>query len=344
MANPNLQFASIEISQLNLYSTASNTTSFIRVTGDFVNSSNTITNVTNVVGYYGTSSISPGMSVRSTGEITSIATITNFDSGSRTITLDQPAIASATGQTIFIMPGTGMYYIKDAVFNKVGGSVTNPPSDFRGVTGSLDANYNSNTIPWGVVGQLAATGSVGTALTGLFGQYNLVKIPVRTSNTVVDLILTASSAVPAFTQPSGYALTTSQTKLYLAQVSGSFMPLAAATDAGVNQGLGLAPYNTIVGSTLANFASGSTGGNFPFTGSADITGSLQVTGSVVIEQPVGNVNAFLIKSGSGAGAPALFNVNAQGVVQFFAHANDYVPTAVLGGMYFTSQSVYVGIE
>ena len=243
------------------------------------------------------------------------------------------------------MPGTGMYYIKNAVFSKTGGSASNPPADFRAVTGSLDANYNSNTLPWGIVGQLATTGSVGTALVGLYGQYQLTKIPTRTSSTVVDLILTASSAIPAFTQPSGYALTTTQTKLFLAQVSGSFMPLAAANDAGINQGLGLAPYNTIVGSTLAQFASGSgTGAGFPFTGSADITGSLQVTGSVVIEQPVGNVNAFLIKSGSGAGAPALFNVNAQGVVQFFAHANDYVPTPVLGGLYFTSQSAYIGLE
>ena len=344
MASPNLQFASIDISTATLYSTASNSTTFIRVTGDFINGQNTITNVADVAGYYGKSTIEVGMSVRSGGEITNIATITDFNSGTNTITLDQPAIASATTQTISIMPGTGMYYIKNAVFSKTGGGTTNPPSDFRGVTGSLDNNYNSSTLPWGVVGQLASTGSVGTALTGLYGQYQLTKIPVRTSNTVADLILTASSAVPAFTQPSGYALTTSQTKLFLAQVSGSFMPLAAAADAGINQGLGLAPYNTIVGSTLANFASGSTGGNFPFTGSADITGSLQVTGSVVIEQPVGNVNAFLIKSGSGANAPALFNVNAQGVVQFFAHSNDYVPTAVLGGLYFTSQSAYIGIE
>ncbi len=199
-------------------------------------------------------------------------------------------------------------------------------------------------LPPNPVAGLAATGSAGTALTGLYGQYNLTKIPTRTSSTVVDLILTASSAIPAFSQPSGYALTTSQTRLFLAQVSGSFMPLAAAADAGINQGLGLAPYNTVVGSTLANFASGSTGGNFPFTGSADITGSLQVTGSVVIEQPVGNVDPFLIKSGSSANSPALFKVNAEGVVQFFAHANNYTPTAVLGGMYFTSQSVYVGIE
>ena len=344
MANPNLQFASLDLSTATLYSTASNTTAFIRVTGDFINGENTITNVTDVATYYGKSTIEIGMSVRSPGEITNIATITNFDSGTNTITLDQPAIASATGQTIFIMPGTGMYYIKNATFSKTGGSASNPPSNFNSITGSLDANYNSNTLPWGVVGQLATTSSIATTLVGLYGQYNLTKIPVRTSSTVVDLILTASNAIPAFTQPSGYALTTSQTRLFLAQVSGSFMPLAAAADAGINQGLGLAPYNTIVGSTLANFASGSVGAGFPFTGSADITGSLQVTGSVVIEQPVGNVNAFLIKSGSGAGAPALFNINAQGVVQFFAHANNYVPTAVLGGLYFTSQSAYIGVE
>ena len=56
MANPNLQFASLDLSTATLYSTASNTTSFIRITGDFINGQNTITNVTDVVGYYGTSS------------------------------------------------------------------------------------------------------------------------------------------------------------------------------------------------------------------------------------------------------------------------------------------------
>ena len=99
----------------------------------------------------------------------------------------------------------------------------------------------------------------------------------------------------------------------------------------------------VAASTIGKFASGSTGA-FPFTGSADITGSLQVTGSVIIEQPVGNVDAFLIKSGSLANSPALFKLDSKGVAQFFAHANDYVPTAILGGLYYTSQSVFVGVE
>jgi hypothetical protein len=338
MANPNLQFASIDITSLNLFSTASNTTAFIRVTGDFVNGQNTITNVADVVGYYGKSTIIPGMSARSAGELTGTVTITDFDSNTNIITLSQPAIASATGQTIFIMPGTGMYYIKDATFNKLGGSTSNPPSDFRTITGSLDANFNSNSIPWGVVGQLATTSSAGTSLTGLFGQYSLIKIPVRTSNTVVDLILTASSAIPAFTQPSGYALTTAQAKLYLAQVSGSFMPLAAANDAGISQGLGLAPYNTVVASTLGKFASGSTGTGFPFTGSADITGSLQVTGSATFEAPVGGTDFFIIKSGSTN--PIKFN--GEGVMQF-ANLN-FTPSAVAGGIYYSASQWFLGVE
>jgi hypothetical protein len=340
MANPNLQFASLDLAALPaiIYSTSSNTTAFIRVTGDFINGENTITNVTDVAGYFGKSTIEVGMSVRSLGEITSIATITNFDSGTNTITLNQPAIASATGQTIFIMPGTGMYYIKNATFSKTGGSVSNPPNNWNSITGSLDANYDSNTLPWGVVGQLAVTGSPSTTLTGLYSQYTLTKIPVRTSNTVVDLILTASNVIPAFTQPSGYVLSTGQSRLYVAQVSGSFMPLAAANDVGINQGLGLAPYNTVVGSTLANFASGSVGAGFPFTGSADITGSLQVTGSVAFETGIGGTDFFIIKSGSAN--PIKFN--GEGIMQF-ANTN-FNPTAIGGGIYYSGSQWFLGVD
>jgi hypothetical protein len=339
MANPNLQFASIDLSTAILFSTASNTTSFIRITGDFENSSNTITNVTDLAGgNYGTSSISPGMSVRSTGEITSIATITSFDSSSRTITLDQPAIASGTGQTVFIMPGTGMYYIKNATFSKTGGSASNPPSNWNAITGSLDANYNPASLSWGVIGSLAVTGSPSTTLTGLYSQYSLTKIPVRTSTTVVDLILTASNTIPAFTQPSGYVLSSTNTKLFIAQVSGSFMPLAATNDAGISQGLGLAPYNTVVASTLGKFASGSSGAGFPFTGSADITGSLQVTGSSTFAAQVGGTDFFIIKSGSVN--PVKFN--GEGIMQF-ANTN-FEPTSVGGGIYYSSSQWFLGVE
>jgi len=344
MANPNLQFASIAYDSTNLFSTASNTTSFIRLTGDFVNGQNIITNVADVATYFGQSALEIGMSVRSPGEITNIATIVDFDINAHTITLNQNAIASNTNQTFFVMPSTGTYYIKNATFSKVGGSANNPPSNFTYITGSEDANYNPNSLPWGVIGQLAVTSSANITLTGLYGQYNLTKIPVRTSNTVVDVILKASNEVEAFKQPSGYVLSSVQPRLLVAQVSGSFMPIASSNDTGASQGLSLAAYNTVVASTIAKFTSGSTGAAFPFTGSADITGSLQVTGSVIIEQPVGNVDAFLIKSGSGATGKPLFKLDSKGVVQFFAHSNDYVPTPILGGLYYTSQSVFVGVE
>jgi hypothetical protein len=339
MANPNLQFASLDLSTATLYSTASNTTAFIRLTGDFVNGQNVITNVTDVVDYYGQSTLEIGMSVRSPNEITNIATIVDFDINAHTITLDQTAIASNTGQTFFVMPSTGTYYIKNATFSKVGGSANNPPSNFTYITGSEDDNYNPSSLPWGVIGQLATTSSIATTLVGLYGQYNLTKIPVRTSSTVIDLILTASSAIPAFTQPNGYALASTQTKLYLAQLSGSFMPLAAANDLSINQGLGLAPYNTVVASTISVLASGS---SFPYTGSAEITGSLGVTGSS--EFLINSSENFIIKNASSP-TQSLFNINQDGVAVFRAREGvDGVPTAIVGGLYFTTSSAYIGVN
>lgn len=79
---------------------------------------------------------------------------------------------------------------------------------------------------------------------------------------------------------------------------------------------------------------------FPYTGSAEITGSLGVTGSVEFNTQEGGYDFFILKSGSIEN----FKVNGEGVTQFFAYANDYEPTPVLGGFYFTSASAYLGLE
>lgn len=79
---------------------------------------------------------------------------------------------------------------------------------------------------------------------------------------------------------------------------------------------------------------------FPYTGSAEITGSLGVTGSVEFKTEVGGTDFFIIKSGSVDN----LKVNGEGIVQFFAYADNYTPTPVLGGIYFTTSSFYVGLE
>ena len=55
-------------------------------------------------------------------------------------------------------------------------------------------------------------------------------------------------------------------------------------------------------------------------------------------------NDFIIASGSGASQERVLNVTSEGVVQFFAQDNSYTPTAVLGGIYFTSASAFIGVE
>jgi hypothetical protein len=342
MANPTLQFAALDLSLATIYSTSSNQTSFIRVRGDFTNSSNTITNVVDVDGYLGLSSVEiNSMGARSSGETDGYVQITGVNIPSAQITLSSPAVATNQDQLIFIAPQKGYYYIKDVIFSKIGASPDNPPENFTYITGSDDANYDSSELPWAVVAQLAATSSIGVALTGQYGQYFLSKVPQRDSISQIDVILSSSTTPFAFSEPSSYGLTTNQPKLLIAQLSGSFTPLVAANDAGISQGLGLAPYNTVVASTLASLASGSEAG-FPYTGSAEITGSLGVTGSS--EFLINSSENFIIKNASSP-TQSLFNINQDGVAVFRAREGvDGVPTAIVGGLYFTTSSAYIGVN
>lgn len=79
---------------------------------------------------------------------------------------------------------------------------------------------------------------------------------------------------------------------------------------------------------------------FPYTGSAQITGSLSVTGSSIFSTEEGGYDFFIIKSGS------INNLkfNQEGIAQFHAYENSFMPTPVLGGLFFTSQSLYIGLE
>tara|TARA_R110000803_G_scaffold55262_4_gene112145 strand:- start:3866 stop:4402 length:537 start_codon:yes stop_codon:yes gene_type:complete len=72
----------------------------------------------------------------------------------------------------------------------------------------------------------------------------------------------------------------------------------------------------------------------------EIEGNVETTGSLVVKTEVGGTDFFIIKSGSTEN----LKVNSQGIVEFFAYEIGYVPTAKLGGLYFTSSSVWVGLQ
>lgn len=348
MAKPTLEFASIDLSSAKIYTTSSAFASeFIRVGVTYTAGSDQATVVGDKVGFLGSGSIEPGMMLRSSGEYTDPTRITAYNPGTKVVTLESTSAASNVDEYTFITPPAGWIYVATSSFAKPGGSSINPPQDFRSITGSEDAEYVAGDLKWGIIGQLEATSSAGTGLTGKYAQYEITRVLTRDNDLTISFYASASAAIPAFEEPTGYSLTYNQSFLMLSQLKGSFMSIAGANDlAGGGQGLGLAAYNNVVGSTIAALTSGSSGaGGFPFSGSAEITGSLAVTGSSEFTIPVGNkANNFFIKSGSAANDPRVFNVNGEGTIQFFAQDNAYIPTAVLGGLYFTSASAYIGIE
>ena len=345
MALERLEFASIELGASTIYSTASNASTYIRVRVDYTLNSNTATVVDDVSGYFGSGSIEDGYRLRSPSEFSSPVEITNWNSGTKTLTLDGNSAQTATNQLTFISLPAGKIFIESASFAKVGGSTVNPPNNFTDVTGSDDAEYSSGDKEWGVVGLLASTSSINTGLSGMYGQYILSSFERRNSSTQANIFLTASDTIQSFQEEPGYTFVSEQGQgaLLLSEKSGSFLNIAGKDDISGNQSLGLGSYQNIVAATLAQLTSGSGAVDaFPYTGSAQITGSLGVTGSSEIL--LNTSENFLIKNAQ-TPTQSLFQIDDEGVALFRAReGSDGTPGAVVGGMYFTTASAFLGVD
>jgi len=342
MALERLEFASIELGASTIYSTASNASTYIRVRVDYTLNSNSATVVDDVSGYFGSGSIENGYRLRSPSEFSSPVEITNWNSGTKTLTLDGNSSQTATNQLTFISLPAGKIFIESASFAKVGGSTVNPPNNFNDVTGSNDSEYSSGDKEWGVVGLLASTSSINAGLSGMYGQYILSSFERRNSSTQANIFLTASNTITSFTEEPGYTFVSEQgqSALLLSEKSGSFLNIAGKDDISGNQSLGLGSYQNIVAATLAQLTSGSAA--FPYTGSAQITGSLGVTGSSEIL--LNNNENFLIKNAL-APTQSLFQVDDEGVALFRAReGSDGIPTPIVGGLYYTTSSAFIGVD
>ena len=339
MAFPTIQYGSLAYSGAELYSNEKNQNSFIRVNGDIVSGQNTITNVVDVAGFFGLAEAMVGMVLVSSGEFSGDVIITDISGD--IITVDTNAIANGSTQLCRIRPPKGMYFFESASFSKVGGSATNKPNDLRDVTGSEDPDYDAADLPWGILAPLSSTGSVDTTSVGLYGQYTITKIQSRIGTTKMNFFATASNSLPSFIESSGSQISAGKTDLMLSQIDSNLMTIAGADDLGAGgQGLALAAYQTAVGSIIATLTSGSD--IFPFSGSAQITGSLSVTGSSTISLDASE--NFLINNTT-APTQSLFQINDEGVAVFRARADgDAIPTAVVGGMYFSASGAFIGIE
>jgi len=342
MAYPTLQFGRLSYNSADFFSDENNQNGFIRINADTTSGSPIITNVAEQSGgAFTTSELMVGMTLVSSGEFSGDVTITNLDLGNNQITVSANATATATGQVMRIRPAKGMYFFESASFAKVG---TGEPSDLRDITGSEDAEYDSNDLKWGIVAALAETGSVTTTVTGLYGQYEITQIQSRISNTQMNFFATASDSLPSFIEESGSQVSAGSSTLMVSQISNNLMTIAGASDVGGGgQGLALGAYQTAVASVFATLTSGSGGGDaFPYTGSAQITGSLGVTGSV--ETLLNSSENFLIKNAQ-VPTQSLFQIDEEGVAVFRAReGSDGAPSAIVGGLYFTTSSAFIGID
>ena len=341
MAYPNLEYARLSYGASDFYSNESNANAFIRINGDTTNGSPIITNVAdNAGGAFSKTELKVGMTLVSSGEFAADVFITNLDLGNNQLTVSANATATATGQLMRIRPSKGAYFFASASFSKVGSGA---PADLREITGSEDAEYDSNDLKWGIAAALAETGSVTSTVVGLYGQYEITEIQSRISTTEMNFYATASDSIPSFIETSGSQVSAGASTLMISQISNNLMTIASAGDVGAGgQGLALAAYQTAVSSVFSTLTSGSGGEAFPHTGSAQITGSLGVTGSSEIL--LNNNENFLIKNAV-APTQSLFQVDDEGVALFRARVGaDGAPGAVVGGMYFTTASAFLGVD
>ena len=343
MAYPILEFAGFSFNgTTNLYSNETQVNQFIRIQADYVNGSPNVTNISDVSGFFGINEIRPGMVIVSSGEISGESTVVSVDVGNNSLVMADNAIASATGQTTRIRPQKGVYFIESASISKAG---SGEPSDWRDITGSNDSEYDNNFNKWGVILSLAETGSDTTTVQGLYGQYQITEIQSRidVGGGQINMFVSSSNDLGgSFTEDSGSIVSAGSGVGIVAEISNTngLMPIMGATDVGQgSQGLALAAYNASVAATFALLGSGS---GFPFTGSAQITGSIGLTGSQA--NLIQTSENFIIKSAT-APTQSYFEMKGDGVAVFRAREGvDGTPTAVVGGLYFTTSSAFIGVD
>lgn len=144
--------------------------SYIRVRFDATTSSTTLTNVTDVSGYFGQDKIRVGQILVESSAFPSGTVITAVDTANNTITVeDNPATVESQGLGR-ISPPQGEYFIPSA-------SLTDPQSlvTFNNITGSDDTDYDSNDgVTYAVLGPAADSGQ--NLIAGRFHKYTISEV------------------------------------------------------------------------------------------------------------------------------------------------------------------------
>jgi len=312
---------------------------FIRLTGNTTNSSNEITNAVDVSGFFGLNELKIGMELISSNAFPSKVTITNVVG--TTITVSGTAGSSQTGELLRVDPGPGQAFIESGSLTLASGITDVNASN---VTGSTDAQYQAGDEEWAIQIPVAKDGSTGTQRQGQFAQFQVIDVQSRpagaTGNQVNLFISSSGGDINGFTSGMNWYDVTAEAGIYQVGPNHRAGTIYEGTTVGLTKEWGFGPGQIYDSNLIDDLTSGSA--SFPFTGSAGISGSLDMTGSAKIL--LNSSEDFLIAN-AGATSQSLFNIDEEGTAVFRAREGaDGIPTAIVGGLYYTTSSVYVGIN
>lgn len=309
-------------------------------TGTTVNGQNTITNIVALDSSNDLGLLRIGQTIvtYSGGAFSTNVTILNI--AGTTITVDATAIASQTGGLFATDTESGAYFFNSASFLDPQNNLT-----VLDITGSDDTDYDPDLTPiYGIVGQ-ASVSLGGAAIPAKFHLYKITEVTYRDIGTskFSGYIKWGEQGVESESGDALYAA--SNQTLAIGALSPSSSNITIYDNGAITEtaaGSSVAGYQIALPGIIDQSVTGSTGDSFPYTGSAEITGSLGVTGSS--EFLINSSENFIIKNAS-TPTQSLFNVNQDGVVVFRAREGvDGVPTAIVGGLYFSTSSAYIGID
>lgn len=264
-------------------------------------------------------------------QFTGTVTITNV-AGS-TITVDQTANANAaSGQTIGLNTPSGTYLFESASFIDPQGIKT-----VEDITGSQDSEFSAGDTIYNLIGQ--AANNVGNAIVGRFHLYTVTEVIYRGESPPELSAFVEWGEDGSETSSGDQLLKTAGQDLPIVSLSvtQSIAPIYSTdlTDMISAPGADVAGYQISLNSVIDKLII------FPYTGSAIISGSLGVTGSATFLTDTGNTQDILLIKGNTADNGTI-RANSEGIFQL-RWSGSSEPTAIEGGMYYSSSAFYLGI-
>lgn len=362
---------------------ANGSNSFIRIRGDFSTSSKVITNVADQSGYLGINTIIPGQTLVASTYFPSGTIIDSVNPVANTITVADFPAETGTSGLARISPTKGQYFISSGSltvptnnpldFFDITGSEDTLFQSSDNKFGVLLQQASTSSLSSTISGEFAqyeisrivnrqssvqASFYITSSDSGILAEESdKAAASGITSFAIVELSY-SSSLAPIFNQTvAGTPAGGYEVAAYQIAVQEFLDDLALDVFYTGSEVQGNVSFIDFSGSAIHDLvvtqsADGKTGVTVTikdsnadtdwYVGDTFLTASkdVRITGSLLVTRDNTDADFFIISSGSSDA----FKVNSEGIAQFFAHDNAYVPTVSLGGLYFTSASAFIGLE